>query len=250
MALTAELTIVSVDSVSSKIGRYRVQAQVSVNEDDVNLLPEVFGTINWGDGVVEPVDVGQTNLIYSSKTMLVYNPTLEGSIYHDYQSGQFNIQLIGSNLKSPTRETVSVYDSVKLSSQVSQNPASPVIIGPILPADGGFPNSAQWILNTDTDLRLLASNVKMILLTNVGERLMIPNYGTMLRQILFSPVDSGVEAAAAAEIRRAISAWEPRVTVQDLSIVRSQTSANITLTLVSQLSKQPFNVALAYQNLG
>ena len=246
MALTADMTIVSIDTISTSLGSYRVQAQVQASENDPNLLPEVFATVNWGDGSTQAVNVGPTNLVASTPTQFVYAPTLSGTIYHDYSSGQFNIRFTASNLRYPTPDTLPVYDLIKLSGEATLAPTSPIIIGPILPADAGFPNAKQWLLNTDTDLRLLASNVKMILITNVGERLMIPNYGTILRQLLFSPNDTNLQGAVLSEVTRAITAWEPRVQVLDASAVVSGNTASVTVSLLSLLSQQSFTVAVQY----
>ena len=242
---TADLVIESVTAESVSLGSFRVQAGVTVSESDTNLKQWVYGVIDWGDGTIENVNVGPTNLIQST-AYYIYQPELQGSVYHDYStSGRFNIVLTGYNLRFPTHDSVKVYESITLTSGVTKVAPTPTLIGPILPLDSGFPTAAQWVLNTGVDLSVLASNVKMILITNVGERVMIPSYGSNLRALLFSPNDTATQVNVSTEISRALQAWEPRVKVSDLQVSGvGTTNVNVSLSLVSILSSQPFMVSL------
>lgn len=55
--------------------------------------------------------------------------------------------------------------------------------------------------------------VLLLLSTRPGERVMRPDYGCDLHQLLFSPNDDTTAALAIHYIRRALERWEPRVDV-------------------------------------
>lgn len=58
----------------------------------------------------------------------------------------------------------------------------------------------------------IKESVKIILLTEPGERRMHPEFGTKLRQFLFEPLDSQVEAMISREIIHSLTMWEQRIT--------------------------------------
>lgn len=55
-----------------------------------------------------------------------------------------------------------------------------------------------------------------ILLTNPGERLMRPDFGAGIRQFIHYPNNETTRALIADAARRALSRWEPRVTVESV----------------------------------
>ena len=89
----------------------------------------------------------------------------------------------------------------------------------------------------------------MILLTRLGERLMLPDFGGDLRTYLFEPNTVATRQRLQEQIQSALTLWEPRITVQSVSVdpdpddpqaavatvqyqlVASQTAAQLNLTL-------------------
>lgn len=66
-----------------------------------------------------------------------------------------------------------------------------------------------------------------LILTNPGERVMLPTYGTSLRNLLFEPnTDILIERAKQA-ITSAIQIWEPRIVVNSIDV--ETTGANASL---------------------
>ena len=61
----------------------------------------------------------------------------------------------------------------------------------------------------------------LLLSTVPGERVMRPDYGCDLHQLVFSPNDDTTAGLAIYYIRRAIETWEPRVTILKLDAGRS-----------------------------
>jgi len=73
----------------------------------------------------------------------------------------------------------------------------------------GYPEPA-----TGSDL--IGDSVFTILSTTVGERVHRPTFGSFLKRLIFEPVNRITAFRVEAEIRRALSAWEPRVSVENI----------------------------------
>lgn len=64
----------------------------------------------------------------------------------------------------------------------------------------------------------IKADLLQLLLTNPGERVMLPTFGTPLRELFFEPNDPTLETEAQTMIAEAISTWEPRIEVQNIAI--------------------------------
>ena len=63
------------------------------------------------------------------------------------------------------------------------------------------------------DASAIKQAIVNLLLTNKGERVMQPDYGSDIRSYLFEPLDYGTANAITTNIRYSIDRWEPRITV-------------------------------------
>ena len=63
------------------------------------------------------------------------------------------------------------------------------------------------------DASAIKQAIVNLLLTNKGERLMNPNYGSDIRRYLFEPLDYGTANQIKGNIRDTIERFEPRITV-------------------------------------
>ena len=68
----------------------------------------------------------------------------------------------------------------------------------------------------------LRENVKHLLLTRIGERLMLREYGGGVSQLLYENINSGLVAVARHQVGRAMLRFEPRVLPQDLSLIEHE----------------------------
>lgn len=68
----------------------------------------------------------------------------------------------------------------------------------------------------------LDSSIRMILTTAPGERLMRPQFGCRIWELLFEPINANTLGLMGVAVREAISQWEPRVTLDDVRIDPSQ----------------------------
>jgi phage baseplate assembly protein W len=65
----------------------------------------------------------------------------------------------------------------------------------------------------------IKADLLQLLLTNPGERVMLPLYGTPLRKLFFEPNDVIVKAQAKAMIAKSIAMWEPRIVIDAIEVV-------------------------------
>lgn len=64
----------------------------------------------------------------------------------------------------------------------------------------------------------IKADMLQLLLTNPGERVMMPNFGTPLRELIFEPNDPTLEIKARQMIADSITMWEPRVVITQIQV--------------------------------
>ena len=69
------------------------------------------------------------------------------------------------------------------------------------------------------DASAIKQAIVNLLLTNRGERLMNPEYGSDIRSFLFEPLDYGTCAELEQSIKYCIDEYEPRITIEDLDCI-------------------------------
>ena len=80
-----------------------------------------------------------------------------------------------------------------------------------------------------------------LLLTNKGERLMNPNYGSDIRRYLFEPLDYGTANQIKANIRSTIDRFEPRISISDLKCLPNfnDNGFDVEMTYIIRGSDEP-----------
>src|SRR6185369_15663035 len=127
--------------------------------------------VEWGDG-------SQNEVVVRSPSP--YSATFE----HTYTPGNYILKVTGKNYQVPLADTAVDSHDVRVASPNPRIPSlleqglQPIIYGPILPRDEGFPNQSEWAFQSSQDSVLLESSARMLLVTVVGERLMQLEYGT------------------------------------------------------------------------
>ncbi len=96
------------------------------------------------------------------------------------------------------------------------SPATPNPLGQGLsfPPRVGPDGRLAWSAGEDNMRELL----RVILMTQAGERVMRENFGCCLRQYLFEPNTVTTRQRIQNSIDQAIARWEPRVSVDDVSV--------------------------------
>jgi phage baseplate assembly protein W len=82
------------------------------------------------------------------------------------------------------------------------------------PAAGGVARAA--------DRDKLRQNIRAILGTRYGERVMLRDYGTRLHSLVHDPNDEALAVLARKQIQEALVAWEPRILVTNVTVERRE----------------------------
>ena len=80
-----------------------------------------------------------------------------------------------------------------------------------------FSNTSKAVLMS-VDEKDIQESIGIILSTRLGERVMEPNFGCNLEDLLFSPLDLTLKTFAGELVRTAILYFEPRVKVHEVDI--------------------------------
>jgi phage baseplate assembly protein W len=88
---------------------------------------------------------------------------------------------------------------------------------PVLGAGWGFPvERVHERFAVAADEESVRQAIRIVLSTARGERVMRPDFGCDLHELVFAPNDRATQAAAAFRVREALQAWEPRIDVLDV----------------------------------
>lgn len=63
----------------------------------------------------------------------------------------------------------------------------------------------------------LDDSIELVLMTAPGERLMRPQFGCRIWDLLFEPVTGNLLGLIAEAVRQALAQWEPRIEVEDVA---------------------------------
>ena len=91
------------------------------------------------------------------------------------------------------------------------------------------------------DASAIKQAIVNLLLTNKGERLMNPNYGSDIRKYLFEPLDYGTAAQIKGNIQSTIDRFEPRISISDLKCLPNfnDNGFDVEMTYIIRGSDEP-----------
>lgn len=209
-----------------------VAVRCRVIEDDPRLpFAHVSGTINWADGSLPSV--------YSA------NGTLTIDDQRRLSTGNYVVTVQARNYETPP-QFQQVNFGVLVQSNEPVQTFDRILFGPILPRDGGNPNTEDWNFNLSQDLYIIESSLKNLLITTKGERIMEPEYGTRLRYLLFEPNITGIEAMVRAEIVEALNRWEPRIVLTSVAVTRQNRDVKVEVQVMSKLTQNQFGTTITF----
>lgn len=79
--------------------------------------------------------------------------------------------------------------------------------------DISFSSDAAGNLRKVEDYDAISQSIRTILTTSYGERVMLPDFGSRIRDLLFEDMTPILQIQLETEIETAISRWEPRVEI-------------------------------------
>lgn len=105
-------------------------------------------------------------------------------------------------------------------------------ISPKLPLSHA-PSEGYSLVKTMPDL--IRQNLKHILLTNPGERIMDPTFGVGIKKYLFEPNVASVHQGLETNISKQIKKYMPFLNIEDINIVRDNEDGNAMFITISYL---------------
>ena len=83
-------------------------------------------------------------------------------------------------------------------------------------------NGPRWASGADK----IRQSIWLVLSTAKGERLMLPGFGCGIHDLVFSANTAALRGLVAAEVRGALSRWEPRIDVLDVRVEAPEDARN------------------------
>ena len=88
-------------------------------------------------------------------------------------------------------------------------------------------NNPGGLFAASSDVEQIKADMLILLLTNPGERCMLPDFGTPLRDLIFEPNDASLTLTAKQMIATSLQKYEPRVSISQINV-----STNVDPTLL------------------
>lgn len=95
-------------------------------------------------------------------------------------------------------------------------------------------------LATDNDE--IEQAIHIILATAPGQRVMRPEFGCRIHELVFGPNNTATAAQASRYVREALGRWEPRIAVEDVAVKPDESEPNRLLIHIS------YQVVATYSN--
>ena len=70
-------------------------------------------------------------------------------------------------------------------------------------------------------------SIRVVLLTAPGERLMRPQFGCRIWDLMFEPVNANLLGLISEAVRDALAQWEPRIEVEDVTPEQDEESSGV-----------------------
>lgn len=86
------------------------------------------------------------------------------------------------------------------------------------------------LLRVQRGVNQIKSDLLSLLLTEPGERVMLPEFGTPLKQFFFEQNDSVIVDKVREVIANSIKTWEPRIAVTAIDVTNSRASIDPSLS--------------------
>lgn len=95
--------------------------------------------------------------------------------------------------------------------------------------------SLKKVINVDS----VRTSINNILGTAQGERVMLPEFASNLRDMLFEPLDEELMHLAATEVKRAVERWDDRVSVIGVDFNQDPDNNQISMSMKFTIKGYP-----------
>ncbi|MGQ9682607.1 MAG: GPW/gp25 family protein [Anaerolineae bacterium] len=93
----------------------------------------------------------------------------------------------------------------------------------------------------------IEQSIHVILNTAPGQRVMRPEFGCRIHELVFAPNNAATAGLASRYVREALGRWEPRIQVQEVRVQPdSQDPSRLTINISYRISATHSNRSLVY----
>lgn len=78
----------------------------------------------------------------------------------------------------------------------------------------------------------IRQNIRVLLATRYGERVMLREYGSRIHSLVHDPNDDALGILVKRQLQEALLAWEPRVLITNVSFVRREEELHVRLDYI------------------
>jgi len=140
--------------------------------------------------------------------------------------------------------------AVKINKKVSSNTKK--LTGSIYPIGS---NLGGGYFASQSNIDLLKNNIKQLLATEKGERVMLPNYGLALRKFLFQPLDAATFEDIKEEVIVNISKYLPNIEIIKIGVfetgsVNIQGISGLVIKLIAKAKNIPQEIVDVQVKIG
>ena len=102
-----------------------------------------------------------------------------------------------------------------------------------------------WFASSSTTIDSVKNNIKNLLLTEAGERIMQPNLGLALKKYLFEQSNPDIKDRIQQDIIEAFRSWLPFVQIRELNIILGDNQSNqfdvntINIKIIFNITRDP-----------
>tara|TARA_Y100001963_G_C6518370_1_gene325443 strand:- start:41 stop:484 length:444 start_codon:yes stop_codon:yes gene_type:complete len=100
-----------------------------------------------------------------------------------------------------------------------------------------------WFGSTETTIKAVKNNIKMLLMTNKGERFMQPTLGLNLKKYLFEQFTDEMRITIENDIVDSFNFWLPFVEIKDLNVGMGESDSigknKLNISVVFNIRKDP-----------
>ena len=107
-----------------------------------------------------------------------------------------------------------------------------------------------WFKSTSTTIEAVKNNVRLLLRTERGERLMQPNLGVALKRFLFQQIDADTIIAMQNEIIDVMNFWLPFVEIKDIQVSSDDSRNTININVTFNIIRDPNTLSSVQIEIG
>ena len=100
-----------------------------------------------------------------------------------------------------------------------------------------FMKRSDGIPSADSPPDIYISNIKQIIMTLLGERVMRPTFGCALRRLLVIPVTPSLASLIKQAIQSAVTLWEPRVSITNIDVGLNGSRVTVQVSFLSPVGQ-------------